>query len=224
MAAEREQSQIPKLELEKFQFSPPGPMGWSFSEYEKMLEDPSQVVQNEIAVKDKLATLQGKELVELPIGRRIEEKIEEANANEVNESEELIENQISNDYHLEQAVEENATIVKDNIDMLKEENIIEEEKETIIKKDKEIVEENDKEQIQEENEKENIEDENKLKTILENEILEDSDVEEKVEVEDEQLQEFASNEEVEISKPKRIIVPNDQMKAPWLSPTLRQNR
>ncbi|MCA1031207.1 hypothetical protein LCL95_09245 [Bacillus timonensis] len=60
-------SKIPKLELEKFDFSPPGPMGWSFSEYEKMLEDPSHIVLDESAVKDKLKSLNAKQLVELPL-------------------------------------------------------------------------------------------------------------------------------------------------------------
>ncbi|NBI29906.1 hypothetical protein [Chengkuizengella marina] len=60
------QFNIPKLELEKFKFSPPGPMGWSFAEYEKMLENHEKIVLNESAVEENLANLEGKRLQEYP--------------------------------------------------------------------------------------------------------------------------------------------------------------
>jgi hypothetical protein len=43
MSDKKDNIHIPKLELEKFTFSPPGPMGWSFSEYEKILDDPKAI-------------------------------------------------------------------------------------------------------------------------------------------------------------------------------------
>lgn len=61
------QPSIPKLELEKFIFSPPGPMGWSFSEYEHMLEDPANIVLNETAVQKKLSDLSQSEIAEWPV-------------------------------------------------------------------------------------------------------------------------------------------------------------
>jgi len=60
-----EQSIIPKLDLEKFEFSPPGPMGWSFSEYEQMLDNLDSIVLDQNTVKEQLSLLEGKELVEL---------------------------------------------------------------------------------------------------------------------------------------------------------------
>ncbi|RYM05628.1 hypothetical protein EWH99_05335 [Sporolactobacillus sp. THM7-7] len=36
---------IPKVDLEQYRFSPPGPMGWSASEYEKILDDPEKKMQ-----------------------------------------------------------------------------------------------------------------------------------------------------------------------------------
>ncbi|MFS1514179.1 hypothetical protein VQL36_17375 [Chengkuizengella sp. SCS-71B] len=52
--------------MEKFKFSPPGPMGWSFAEYEKMLENHEKIVLNESAVEENLANLEGKPLQEYP--------------------------------------------------------------------------------------------------------------------------------------------------------------
>jgi Ran GTPase-activating protein (RanGAP) involved in mRNA processing and transport len=66
MSEKRKQSKIPRLDLNQFSFSPPGPMGWSFAEYEKMLENLDHVVLNEKSVKDNLEVLEQKELTEYP--------------------------------------------------------------------------------------------------------------------------------------------------------------
>lgn len=42
--AQTEHSTIPKLDLEEFQFSPPGSMGWSYAEYEKIVDSDDQVL------------------------------------------------------------------------------------------------------------------------------------------------------------------------------------
>ncbi|WP_377889558.1 hypothetical protein [Alkalihalobacillus sp. R86527] len=40
-----EQKAIPKLELEEFRFSPPGSMGWSYAEYEKIIDSGQQALE-----------------------------------------------------------------------------------------------------------------------------------------------------------------------------------
>ncbi|MDX8364407.1 hypothetical protein SLH52_04435 [Cytobacillus sp. IB215665] len=59
-------NKIPKLDLAKFTFSPPGPMGWSISEYEQILDNIDQIVLNELAVKNHLSSLEGVILQEYP--------------------------------------------------------------------------------------------------------------------------------------------------------------
>jgi hypothetical protein len=62
----KENSPIPKLELEKFTFSPPGPMGWSLSEYEKMLnEDGVGIVPTSPNSFRPEVNSEGKQLVEM---------------------------------------------------------------------------------------------------------------------------------------------------------------
>jgi hypothetical protein len=59
-------SPIPKLELEKFTFSPPGPMGWSLSEYEKMInEGQTEIVPSTNSSFRPEINLEGKQIVEL---------------------------------------------------------------------------------------------------------------------------------------------------------------
>jgi hypothetical protein len=70
MANDEQHSNIPKLDIEKFTFFPPGPMGWSISEYESLLENPGQEVQNESSVNEKLVSFEETELVALPIEGR----------------------------------------------------------------------------------------------------------------------------------------------------------
>jgi hypothetical protein len=62
MNSEQEEIVIPILDLEKFVFSPPGPMGWELSEYEKQ----KNIVLNESSVLENLAIIKEIELEELP--------------------------------------------------------------------------------------------------------------------------------------------------------------
>ncbi|PFB30274.1 hypothetical protein [Bacillus cereus] len=62
MSSEQEEIVIPILDLEKFVFSPPGPMGWELSEYEQQ----KNIVLNEFSVLENLAIIKEGELEELP--------------------------------------------------------------------------------------------------------------------------------------------------------------
>ncbi|HDR4909289.1 TPA: hypothetical protein QCR48_005914 [Bacillus cereus] len=62
MSSEQEEIVIPILDLEKFVFSPPGPMGWELSEYEQQ----KNIVLNESSVLENLAIIREIELEELP--------------------------------------------------------------------------------------------------------------------------------------------------------------
>ncbi|KAB2393458.1 MULTISPECIES: hypothetical protein [Bacillus cereus group] len=62
MSSEQEEIVIPILDLEKFVFSPPGPMGWELSEYEQQ----KNIVLNESSVLENLAIIKEMELEELP--------------------------------------------------------------------------------------------------------------------------------------------------------------
>ncbi|MBS9806197.1 hypothetical protein J4052_24985 [Bacillus toyonensis] len=66
MNLEPEEIVIPILDLEKFMFSPPGPMGWEMSEYEQTLEKQKDIVLDESSILENLAIIQNIELVELP--------------------------------------------------------------------------------------------------------------------------------------------------------------
>ncbi|PER35516.1 hypothetical protein COL26_28980 [Bacillus thuringiensis] len=62
MNSEQEEIVIPILDLEKFVFSPPGPMGWEMSEYEQQ----KNIVLNESSVLENLEIIKEIELEELP--------------------------------------------------------------------------------------------------------------------------------------------------------------
>ncbi|PFD39051.1 hypothetical protein [Bacillus cereus] len=62
MNSEQEEIVIPILDLEKFVFSPPGPMGWELSEYEQQ----KNIVLNESSVLENLEIIKEIELEELP--------------------------------------------------------------------------------------------------------------------------------------------------------------
>ncbi|KAA0780951.1 hypothetical protein [Bacillus sp. TE8-1] len=62
MSSEQEEIVIPILDLEKFVFSPPGPMGWELAEYEQQ----KNIVLNESSVLESLAIIKEVELEELP--------------------------------------------------------------------------------------------------------------------------------------------------------------
>lgn len=78
---------IPKVELENFNFSPAGPMGWSISEYEKMLneEQLENISTTNINFRSKI-NLEGKQLVELGMDESKLDKDNRANKNKDEES------------------------------------------------------------------------------------------------------------------------------------------
>ena len=75
--SENNQQQIPILNLEQFSFSPPGPMGWSFSEYEKLLDNPDTVVQDLSNINKQIASLEGVPLVEFPLSGRVVDVVQQ---------------------------------------------------------------------------------------------------------------------------------------------------
>ncbi|MDQ0861165.1 hypothetical protein [Bacillus sp. V2I10] len=62
-------SEIPKVELVNFSFSPPGPMGWSSAEYETMLEDPETFL-SKYKIRHAEPANGNVELIELPLKKR----------------------------------------------------------------------------------------------------------------------------------------------------------
>ncbi|MBC6972166.1 hypothetical protein H9I32_06965 [Bacillus sp. Xin] len=90
MNYKQEKMVIPLLDLDKFIFSPPGPMGWALSEYEQTMNKPQDIVLNELSVVENLAAVKQEELVELPTIRFLDSKEEEHNQ-EIATSEELVE-------------------------------------------------------------------------------------------------------------------------------------
>lgn len=78
MAHTSQHMSIPKLDLEEFHFSPPGSMGWSYAEYEKIVDHDDEKL--EITTTSNLSnTIPSKNLVELPVGSAVEihEEVEE---------------------------------------------------------------------------------------------------------------------------------------------------
>ncbi|WP_410983020.1 hypothetical protein [Bacillus cereus] len=90
MNYKQEKMVIPLLDLDKFIFSPPGPMGWALSEYEQTMNKPQDIVLNELSVVENLAAVKQEELVELPTIRFLDSKEEEYNQ-EIATSKELVE-------------------------------------------------------------------------------------------------------------------------------------
>ncbi|PLR76077.1 hypothetical protein CU633_17520 [Bacillus sp. V3-13] len=66
MADKRRNSSFPKLELSKFSFSPPGPMGWSFSQYQNILENPADIAKSNLNSSVGLETWEGQQIIEYP--------------------------------------------------------------------------------------------------------------------------------------------------------------
>jgi len=59
-------SKIPTVDIRKYEFSPPGPMGWSFQEYEKLLENPDYFLNEQSQFSKLLDSIEDTELIELP--------------------------------------------------------------------------------------------------------------------------------------------------------------
>ncbi|WP_223700659.1 hypothetical protein [Sutcliffiella deserti] len=86
-----EKPKIPKLELEKFTFSPPGPMGWNMAEYEQLLEKSEELVLNESTINAHLQSLQGVQLVEFSLSGELKSEQTGLNAQLPLEVEEEVE-------------------------------------------------------------------------------------------------------------------------------------
>lgn len=113
-----ENPKIPKLELEKFIFSPPGPMGWNMAEYEKMLQNLDQLVLNEETVTSQLETLRKHELVELALSGVLHAQLPITENIEINSQE-------------EEEVEVASNVEVENVEGMDYEEIMETEEETV---------------------------------------------------------------------------------------------
>ncbi|WP_053073777.1 hypothetical protein [Bacillus sp. LL01] len=121
-----ESPKIPKLELEKFTFSPPGPMGWNMAEYEKMLQNPDQLVLNETTVHSKLHSLLKNELVELSMSGELKNQVQGAIKKEpLSENKEVVEQDIIiNEESVESDFSTNNDEVEENEEIMEEEEKI----------------------------------------------------------------------------------------------------
>ncbi|WP_078381398.1 hypothetical protein [Sutcliffiella halmapala] len=128
---------IPKLELGKFTFSPPGPMGWNMAEYEQLLENPDQLVLNESTVNSQLQSLRGIQLVELSLSGELKakhlENKEEAQLAEVDLEETL--EVISVEPELAESVVEVEEFIEEEMEEVLEEEPVPKRKVTIIIKE-----------------------------------------------------------------------------------------
>ncbi|MYL63549.1 hypothetical protein GLW07_09305 [Bacillus hwajinpoensis] len=108
MAHTSQHMSIPKLDLEEFHFSPPGSMGWSYAEYEKIVDHDDEKL--EITTTSNLPkTIASQNLVELPAGSAVE--IQE----EVEEEKQIEKEAGSSEEHLEIApIEEKQKVVVHN--------------------------------------------------------------------------------------------------------------
>ena len=71
---------IPKLDLEEFHFSPPGSMGWSYAEYEKIVDSDEEQLEMTATSNITPSTVPDQPLIELPVragGERPGEEPEE---------------------------------------------------------------------------------------------------------------------------------------------------
>ncbi|EOP73692.1 hypothetical protein [Bacillus cereus] len=113
MNSEQEEIVIPILDLEKFVFSPPGPMGWELSEYEQQ----KNIVLNESSVLENLAIIKEIELEELPKIGLLD--LEEQSLQKTTIIDEVKDKEIQNAIELEEQSPQETTI----IDEVKDEEI-----------------------------------------------------------------------------------------------------
>jgi hypothetical protein len=113
MNSEQEEIVIPILDLEKFVFSPPGPMGWELSEYEQQ----KNIVLNESSVLENLAIIKEIELEELPKIGLLD--LEEQSPQKTTIIDEVKDKEVQNAIELEEQSPQKTTI----IDEVKDEEI-----------------------------------------------------------------------------------------------------
>ncbi|MEN1936431.1 hypothetical protein AAIE21_12700 [Paenibacillus sp. 102] len=126
MNYKQEKMVIPLLDLDKFIFSPPGPMGWALSEYEQTMNKPQDIVLNELSVVENLAAVKEEELVELPTIRFLDSKEAEHNQ-EIATSEELVEavnEEVNTEVNEEVNTEVNEEVTDEIIELEENEELV----------------------------------------------------------------------------------------------------
>ncbi|MBE7127568.1 hypothetical protein [Bacillus mycoides] len=197
MNSEQEEIVIPILDLEKFVFSPPGPMGWELSEYEQQ----KNIVLNESSVLENLAIIKEIELEELPKIGLLD--LEEQSPQKTTIIDEVKDEEIQNTIELEEQSPQKTTI----IDEVKDEEI-QMTRKTKTKKKKKKRKKNTIE----------LEEQSPQKTIIIDEVK-DEETQNATEIEEQNPEQ---NEVVptQIEKPKvkvKIITPDHPLKSPWIA-------
>ncbi|QWH54373.1 hypothetical protein [Bacillus mycoides] len=199
MSSEQEEIVIPILDLEKFVFSPPGPMGWELSEYEQQ----KNIVLNESSVLENLAIIKEIELEELPKIGLLD--LEEQSLQKTTIIDEVKDKEIQNAIELEEQSPQKTTI----IDEVKDEEI--QKTRTKKKKKKKKKKTKMKNTIE-------LEEQSPQKTTIIDEVK-DGETQNAIEL---KKQNPEQNEVVptQIEKPKvkvKIITPDYPLKTPWIA-------
>ncbi|WP_347550690.1 hypothetical protein ABFG93_03510 [Pseudalkalibacillus hwajinpoensis] len=95
---------IPKLDLEEFQFSPPGSMGWSYAEYEKIVDSDELELEVNTTSKVSHPDVPKKTLKELPNGL-VDNSVESKASEEALSTSQTPSNEAFEEEKLSQAVE-----------------------------------------------------------------------------------------------------------------------
>ncbi|MDT3497379.1 hypothetical protein NLU03_24145 [Bacillus toyonensis] len=189
MNSEQEEIVIPILDLEKFVFSPPGPMGWELSEYEQQ----KNIVLNESSVLENLETIKEIELEELPkIGLLDLEEQSSQKTTIIDEEKDEIKDEVKNEVKNE---------VKDEV---KDEEIQKTRKTRKKKKKKK------KKAIE-------LEEKSPQKTTIIDEVK-DEETQNAIEIEQNPEQNEVVPTQIEKPKVKfKIITPDQPLKSPWIA-------
>ncbi|EOO33426.1 hypothetical protein [Bacillus mycoides] len=198
MNSEQEEIVIPILDLEKFVFSPPGPMGWELSEYEQQ----KNIVLNESSVLENLAIIKEIELEELPKIGLLD--LEEQSPQKTTIIDEVKDKEVQNAIELEEQSPQKTTI----IDEVKDEEIQKTRKKKTKKKKTKKKKKNTIE----------LEEQSPQKTTIIDEVK-DEEIQNAIELKEQNPEQ---NEVVptQIEKPKvkvKIITPDHPLKTPWIA-------
>ncbi|MGS0534352.1 hypothetical protein ACU80C_31745 (plasmid) [Bacillus mycoides] len=198
MNSEQEEIVIPILDLEKFVFSPPGPMGWELSEYEQQ----KNIVLNESSVLENLAIIKEIELEELPKIGLLD--LEEQSPQKTTIIDEVKDKEVQNAIELEEQSPQKNTI----IDEVKDEEIQKTRKKKTKKKKTKKKKKNTIE----------LEEQSPQKTTIIDEVK-DEEIQNAIELKEQNPEQ---NEVVptQIEKPKvkvKIITPDHPLKTPWIA-------
>ncbi|HDR7624565.1 MULTISPECIES: hypothetical protein [Bacillus cereus group] len=198
MNSEQEEIVIPILDLEKFVFSPPGPMGWELSEYEQQ----KNIVLNESSVLENLAIIKEIELEELPKIGLLD--LEEQSPQKTTIIDEVKDKEVQSAIELEEQSPQKTTI----IDEVKDEEIQKTRKKKTKKKKTKKKKKNTIE----------LEEQSPQKTTIIDEVK-DEEIQNAIELKEQNPEQ---NEVVptQIEKPKvkvKIITPDHPLKTPWIA-------